>query len=61
MIAPDDALLADCPPLYAGPENTPRQSLQAKDQAERARNICQADKVALRRWKRETLAATKPG
>jgi hypothetical protein len=59
-VTPPDALLADCPPLYTGPENTLRQTLRAKDQAELSSKTCTADKRALRKWKQESIPANVP-
>lgn len=57
ILAPPDALLADCPPLFAGPYNTIRDLNAGRTVAEAARNACNADKQALRRWKAESVAA----
>jgi hypothetical protein len=59
FVSPPDALLADCPTLYSGPEHNLRQTLAAKDRAEYARNVCNNDKRALRRWKSENVPATQ--
>lgn len=59
VVAPPDALLRDCPPKYAGPYNTIRDLNTGRVVAETARDQCQADKVALRRWKSESVNATK--
>lgn len=58
VVAPPDALLRDCPPNYPGPYNTIRDLNTGRVTAENARNQCNADKQALRRWKSDTLAAT---
>jgi hypothetical protein len=58
-LTPPDALLRDCPPIYAGPYNTVRDLNTGRTVAENARNQCQADKEALRRWKSQSVADTK--
>lgn len=59
VVAPPDALLQPCPPKYAGPYNTIRDLNTGRVVAENARDQCNADKTALRRWKEESLSATQ--
>lgn len=59
VVSPPDALLRDCPSKYAGPYNTIRDLNTGRVVAENARDQCQADKVALRRWKAESVSATQ--
>lgn len=59
VLAPPDALLQPCPPVYPGPYNTIRDLNTGRAVAENARNQCNADKTALRRWKSESVGATK--
>jgi hypothetical protein len=59
VVAPPDALLQPCPPKHPGPYNTIRDLNTGRVVAENARDQCNADKTALRRWKAESLSATQ--
>lgn len=56
VVAPPDALLQDCPPLYTGPLTTHRQLDAKANQAEASSRSCTNDKRALRQWKARSVA-----
>jgi hypothetical protein len=49
--------MQDCPPLYKGALVTVRDLNTALSIAEDARNQCNSEKIALRRWQIETVNA----
>lgn len=61
VLAPPDALLQDCPPLYSGPLQTNRHLDTKANVAENSSRSCTNDKRALRQWKARSIAnATAP-